>query len=101
MAQCSTCISLLLLLIGQISAEPQSAPARRDSISATCKEQNTLSNRLDAVEKRVEDTVQKLEEDLAGLLDAIESPEWSFLLNSNNAGPAVHILEESNPNPRP
>ncbi|KAL7877964.1 hypothetical protein SRHO_G00046070 [Serrasalmus rhombeus] len=100
MAHFSACIALLLLLIGQISAAPESDLALRGSSSAVCRNQNTLSNRLDAVEKRAEDTVQKLEEELAGLLDAMEKPEWSFLLDSS-AGPAVDILDERNPKPQP
>ncbi|KAL6487004.1 hypothetical protein MHYP_G00036300 [Metynnis hypsauchen] len=100
MAHCSAYIALLLLLIGQISAAPESDLALRGSSSAACRDQNTLSNRLDTVEKRVTDTVQKLEEELASLLDAMEKPEWSFLLDSNSAGPAVDILDERNPKPQ-
>lgn len=41
----------------------------------------------------MEDTVDKLEVELAALLDAVEAPEWRPLLD--NAGkPAVDILED-------
>lgn len=46
--------------------------------------------------QRVEETVQKLEAELAVLLDTIQAPEWSSMLNTDSAGPAVNILDESN-----
>lgn len=46
--------------------------------------------------QRVEETVQKLEAELAVLLDTIQAREWSSLLISDTAGPAVDILDESN-----
>ncbi|KAI5617381.1 hypothetical protein C0J50_22933, partial [Silurus asotus] len=46
--------------------------------------------------QRVEETVQKLEAELAVLLDTIQAPEWSSFLNIDTTGPAVDILDESN-----
>jgi hypothetical protein len=42
--------------------------------------------------QHVEDTVQKLEAELAMLLDAIEAPEWSPLLETVGK-PLVDILD--------
>lgn len=43
--------------------------------------------------QKVEDTVEKLEVELAALLDAIEAPEWRPLLD-NTEKTAVDILED-------
>jgi len=43
--------------------------------------------------QKVEDTVEKLEVELAALLEAIEAPKWSSLLD-NPGTPAVDILED-------
>ncbi|CDQ68718.1 unnamed protein product [Oncorhynchus mykiss] len=56
------------------------------------RDHSTLHDRLDVVEKHVEDTVQKLEDELAVLLDAIEAPEWSPLLETAGK-PVVDILD--------
>lgn len=42
--------------------------------------------------QKVEDSVGKLETELAALLDAIEAPEWRPLLD--NRGKPVDILED-------
>jgi hypothetical protein len=42
--------------------------------------------------KKVEDTVEKLEDELAILLDAIEAPEWGPLLDITGT-PSVDILD--------
>ncbi|KAK2896205.1 hypothetical protein Q8A67_010693 [Cirrhinus molitorella] len=83
MGRWSTRVALLMLLIGQISAETSSS-------SNACQDQNALHDRMDAVEKRVDDTLQKLEAELALLLDAVEAPEWSPLLDK----PIIDILDE-------
>ncbi|KAI7806044.1 putative placenta-specific protein 9 [Triplophysa rosa] len=86
----STHVTLLMLLIGQISAGP-------DTVSRlnSCQDHNVLHNRMDAVEKRLEDTVEMLETELAVLLDAIEAPEWSPLLDTDSSSPVIDILQES------
>lgn len=43
--------------------------------------------------QRVEDTVEKLEVELAALLDAIEAPKWRHLMD-NTGKTAVDILED-------
>ncbi|KAA0718377.1 hypothetical protein E1301_Tti020457 [Triplophysa tibetana] len=53
---------------------------------------------MDAVEKRLEDTVEKLETELAVLLDAIEAPEWRPLLDTDSSQPVIDILQEINTN---
>ncbi|KAJ8359869.1 hypothetical protein SKAU_G00163940 [Synaphobranchus kaupii] len=81
---------LFLLLIGQALTEPQSDPLPRADQISVCDKHTSLHDRLDVVEKRVEDTVQKLEAELSLLLDAIEAPEWRPLLDT--AAPAIDIL---------
>ncbi|KAI5107897.1 hypothetical protein C0J45_1491 [Silurus meridionalis] len=92
------CVALFLLLIGHMLAVPEIDPESRKDHTAPCKENSNsnLNDRLDAVEKRVEETVQKLEAELAVLLDTIQAPEWSSFLNIDTTGPAVDILDESN-----
>ncbi|KAK0131003.1 hypothetical protein N1851_034312 [Merluccius polli] len=60
--------------------------------SSACQDHSRLHNRLDVVEKKVEDTVEKLEEELAILLDAIEAPEWGPLVDITGK-PSVDILD--------
>ncbi|XP_024280796.1 placenta-specific protein 9 isoform X2 [Oncorhynchus tshawytscha] len=85
-------LGLLLLLIGHTAAGPESELQPRAVRSSACQDHSTLHDRLDVVEKRVEDTVQKLEDELAVLLDAIEAPEWSPLLETAGK-PVVDILD--------
>ncbi|XP_054456297.1 placenta-specific protein 9-like [Anoplopoma fimbria] len=93
-----TCLSissvgLILLLIGYAAAGPETDVRPRAVRSSACQEHMNLHNRLDVVEKKVEDTVEKLEVEMADLLDAIEAPKWRPLLD--NAGKtAVDILED-------
>lgn len=87
-------LGLLLFLIGYIAAaglEPNPQP--RAVRASACQEHSSLHNRLDVVEKRVEDTVQTLETDLALLLETIESPEWSPMLDTKGK-PQVDILDD-------
>ncbi|KAB5581572.1 hypothetical protein PHYPO_G00177290 [Pangasianodon hypophthalmus] len=65
MAYRSIYIALLLLLIGHMLAVPEIEPANRNTHIAPCQDHSKLNDRLDAVEKRVEETVQKLEAELA------------------------------------
>ncbi|XP_061084905.1 placenta-specific protein 9-like [Conger conger] len=81
---------LFLLLIGPAMTGPQSDPTPRADQEPVCQKHSTLHDRLDVVEKRVENTVQKLEAELSLLLDAIEAPEWGPLLE--NASPSIDIL---------
>ncbi|XP_029962055.1 placenta-specific protein 9-like [Salarias fasciatus] len=84
---------LLLLLIGCAAAGPEPDLQPRAVRSSACQEHTNLHERLDVVEKNVEDTVEKLEVELASLLDAMESPEWRPLLD--RAGKTtVDILED-------
>ncbi|XP_071400796.1 placenta-specific protein 9-like [Centroberyx affinis] len=85
-------VGLLLLLIGYAAAGPESALQPRAVRSSACQEHTSLHNRLDVVEKRVEDTVEKLEAELAALLDVIEDPEWRPLLDTSGK-PVVDILD--------
>ncbi|KAG7333915.1 hypothetical protein KOW79_002322 [Hemibagrus wyckioides] len=82
MAYQSICLAVLLLLIGHVLAVPEIDPANRNTHVTPCQDHNKLNDRLDAVEKRVEETVQKLEAELAVLLDTIQAPEWSSLLST-------------------
>ncbi|AWP14397.1 putative placenta-specific protein 9-like [Scophthalmus maximus] len=89
-------IGLLLLLIGYAAAGPEPDLRPRAVRSSACQEHMNLHNRLDVVEKKVEDTVEKLEVEIAALLGSIEDPKWSPLLD--NAGKtAVDILDEPGP----
>ncbi|KAL0964295.1 hypothetical protein UPYG_G00321920 [Umbra pygmaea] len=85
-------LGVLLLLIGYISAGPESELQPRAVRSSACQDHSILHDRLDVVEKRVEDTVQKLESELAVLMDAIEAPQWSPLLDGVGK-PVVDILD--------
>ncbi|KAG7274739.1 hypothetical protein CRUP_035530 [Coryphaenoides rupestris] len=60
--------------------------------SSACQDHSRLHNRLDVVEKKVEETVEKLEAELAILLDAIDAPEWRPLLDKSGK-PSVDILD--------
>ncbi|GLD70689.1 placenta-specific protein 9 [Lates japonicus] len=73
------------------SPEPDLRP--RAVRSSACQEHTNLHSRLDVVEKKVEDTVEKLEAELAALLDEIEAPKWRPLLD-NTGKTAVDILED-------
>nr|XP_028279857.1 placenta-specific protein 9 [Parambassis ranga] len=84
---------LTLLLIGCAAAGPEPDRRPRAVRSSACQEHTNLHSRLDVVEKKVEDTVEKLEVELAALLDAIDAPEWRPLLDDTGKT-AVDILEE-------
>ncbi|KAM3842814.1 placenta-specific protein 9-like [Diretmus argenteus] len=88
----SSSVGLLLLLIGYAAAGPESDPRSRSGPSSACQQHTGLHRRLDVVEKRVEDTVEKLEAELAILLDAIDAPEWRPLLDTSGK-PVVDILD--------
>ncbi|XP_049456537.1 placenta-specific protein 9-like [Epinephelus fuscoguttatus] len=86
-------VGLIFLLIGYVAAGPEPDMRPRAVRSSACQEHMSLHNRLDVVEKKVEDTVDKLEVELAALLDAIEAPEWRPLLD-NEGKTTVDILED-------
>lgn len=93
MTRPSSSLGLIFLLIGYAVAGPEPDLQPRAVRSSACQEHTSLHSRLDVVEKKVEDTVEKLEAELAALLDAIEAPKWHPLLD--NAGQtAVDILED-------
>ncbi|KAK9964860.1 hypothetical protein ABG768_005994 [Culter alburnus] len=81
----STRVALLMLLIGQISTGPETS-----SSSNPCQGQKALHERMDSVEKRLDEGVQKLQAELALLLEAVEAREWSPLLDE----PRIDILDE-------
>ncbi|KAM9847966.1 placenta-specific protein 9-like [Aulostomus maculatus] len=85
-------VGLFLLLIGYAVAVPEFERRPRAVPSSACEEHTKLHSRLDVVEKKVEDTVDKLEDELAALLDAIEAPKWRPMLE--NTGKPVDILEQ-------
>ncbi|KAJ3610312.1 hypothetical protein NHX12_022405 [Muraenolepis orangiensis] len=87
-------LPLLLLLIGGcVMATAGHAGIKPRAVrSSACQDHSRLHNRLDVVEKKVEDTVEKLEDELAILLDAIEAPEWGPLLDITGK-PSVDILD--------
>ncbi|KAM7385124.1 hypothetical protein PAMP_001221 [Pampus punctatissimus] len=85
-------VGLLLLLIGYAVTGPESDLRPRAVRSSACQEHTSLHSRVDVVEKNVEDTVEKLETELAALLDTIEAPKWRPLLD--NRGKPVDILED-------
>ncbi|XP_017297312.1 placenta-specific protein 9 [Kryptolebias marmoratus] len=84
---------LLLLLTGCAAAGLESNRQPRAVHSGACQEHRTLHSRLDVVEQRVEDTVDKLEAELAALLDTIEAPRWRPLLDTNEKT-KVDILQD-------
>lgn len=89
----SSTIGLLLILIGYAAAAPDSDPRPRVVRSSACQEHTSLHKRLDVVEKRVENTVEKLESELAALLEAIDAPQWRPLLE-NTGKTTVDILHD-------
>lgn len=90
---CTSSFGLLLLLIGYTAAGPDSDLRLRGVRSSACQEHTNLHSRLDVLEKKVEDTVEKLEVELVTLLDVIEAPQWSPLLD-HTGKPAMDILED-------
>ncbi|XP_031697417.1 placenta-specific protein 9 [Anarrhichthys ocellatus] len=84
-------VGLILLLIGYAAAGAETDMRPRGVRSSACQEHTNLHNRLDVVEKKVEDTVEKLEAEMAALLDAIEAPKWRSLLDKAG-NTAVDIL---------
>ncbi|XP_077351191.1 uncharacterized protein LOC144001083 isoform X1 [Festucalex cinctus] len=72
--------------------EVDSERSPRAVLSSACQEHTSLHNRADVVEKKVEDTVGKLEVELAALMEAIEDPKWRPHLD--NTGTPVDILED-------
>ncbi|XP_061914776.1 placenta-specific protein 9-like [Entelurus aequoreus] len=86
----ATIVGLFILLIGSTVADSERTP--RAAPSSACQEHASLHNRLDVVEKKVEDTVGKLEAELAALLEDIEDPKWRPLLDKT--GNPVDILED-------
>lgn len=85
--------ALLFLLIGYAVAGPDSNLKPRAVRSSACQDHTSLHGRLDVVEKKVEETVGKLEAELALLQDAIEAPEWSPLLDTTGKA-AVDIFDD-------
>ncbi|TMS04719.1 Placenta-specific protein 9 [Larimichthys crocea] len=86
-------VGLIFLLIGYTAAGPDSDLRPRAVRSTVCQEHVNLHTRLDIVEKKVEDTVENLETELAALLDAIEDPKWRPLLD-NTGQKTVDILKD-------
>ncbi|KAM4600033.1 placenta-specific protein 9-like [Fundulus diaphanus] len=86
-------VGFLLLLIGYTAAGLESDRQPRAVQSSICQEHMNLHKRLDVVEKRVENTVMKLEGELADLMEAIDAPQWRPLLDTS-AKTAVDILED-------
>ncbi|XP_061766875.1 uncharacterized protein LOC133559281 isoform X1 [Nerophis ophidion] len=77
---------------GQNCPKLDSERTPRAAPSSACQEHASLHNRLDVVEKKVEDTVGKLEAELAALLEDIEDPKWRPLLDKT--GNPVDILDD-------
>lgn len=90
---CISAVGLLVFLIGCSSSDPEVDLRPRAVRSSVCQEHVNLHNRIDAVEKTVEDTVEKLEVELVALLDRIEDPQWSPLVDSTGQN-TVDILED-------
>ncbi|KAI3362952.1 hypothetical protein L3Q82_011629, partial [Scortum barcoo] len=86
-------VGLIFFLIGFVAAVPGPDLRPRAVRSSACQEHTNLHNRLDVVEKKVEDAVEMLEVELAALLDAVEAPKWHPLLDSTGKT-AVDILDE-------
>lgn len=86
-------LGLFFLLIGCSAADPDTDLRPREARSSVCQEHTNLHNRMDAIEKTVEDTVEKLEGELVALLDQIEDPQWSPLVDSAGHN-TVDILED-------
>ncbi|KAM9727118.1 placenta-specific protein 9-like [Menidia menidia] len=92
---------LLLVLIGcaAAGAGAETGPPPRGARSTACQEHADLHRRLDVVEKGVENTVEKLEAELAALLEAIDAPQWRPLLD-NRGETMVDILQDPDQRPR-
>ncbi|XP_004076913.1 placenta-specific protein 9 [Oryzias latipes] len=86
-------IGLLLLLAGITAAGPESDLQPRAVRSSVCQEHIDLHSRMDAVEKRIESTVENLEAELAALLDAVQDSQWSPLLDKTGQT-VVDILQD-------
>ncbi|KAM4591463.1 placenta-specific protein 9-like [Odontesthes bonariensis] len=90
---CGSTVGLLLILIGYTAAGPESDLRPRAVRSSACQEHANLHNRMDVVEKRVENTVGKLEAELAALLEYLDDPQWRPLLE-NTPKTTVDILQD-------
>ncbi|KAJ0004941.1 hypothetical protein NQD34_011155 [Periophthalmus magnuspinnatus] len=90
---CLSSLGVFLLLIGYTSADPDTDLRSRAVHSSVCQEHTKLHNRMDAIEKTVEDAVNRLEGELVGLLDKIEDPQWSPLVDSTGQK-SVDIFED-------
>lgn len=90
---CISALFLVLLLIGCTSSDPDADLRPRAVRSSVCQEHMNLHNRMDAIEKTVEGTVEKLEGELVALLDKIEDPQWSPLVDSTGQN-MVDIFED-------
>nr|XP_046257404.1 placenta-specific protein 9-like [Scatophagus argus] len=86
-------VGLILLLIGYAATAPENDLRPRAVRSSACQEHTNLHNRMDVVEKKVEDTIENLEVELAAILDVIEDQKWRPLLD-NTGKTAVDILED-------
>lgn len=86
-------VGLFFLLIGHAVAGPDPDLQPRVVRSSACQEHTSLHSRLDVVEKKVEDTVEKLEAELAALLETIDAPKWRPLLDDVRKT-TVDILED-------
>ncbi|KAL6101546.1 plac9 [Pungitius sinensis] len=86
-------VGLILLLIGYAAAGLETDKRPRAVRSSACQEHTNLHSRLDVVEKKVEDRVEKLEVELAALLDAVEAPESRPVLD-NTGYVLVDILDD-------
>ncbi|KAM8859907.1 uncharacterized protein AB9W97_019709 [Spinachia spinachia] len=86
-------VGLILLLIGCSAAGPETDKHPRAVRLSACQEHTNLHGRLDVVEKKVEDRVEKLEVELAALLDVVGAPE-SRPVWDNTGNVLVDILED-------
>ncbi|XP_005988323.1 uncharacterized protein LOC102357047 [Latimeria chalumnae] len=93
------CVLAMLLFIWEQdssgNAEPVRVPAGGRVDSEWCSQHQDLHNRLDTVEKKIEETVDRLQLEVQVILDAIQAQEKSASISPG--GPIIDILDDSNP----
>ncbi|XP_069837006.1 placenta-specific protein 9 [Dendropsophus ebraccatus] len=82
---------LLVVLEGTLTAADPASTLHRDR-EEWCKEHQKVHKRLDAVEERVQTTVEHLYSEVNSLLDTISGSSWA--LSVAPSGPLLDIFEE-------
>lgn len=85
-------VLLLLLEEGCLNAEPVVGRPENMARSNWCNEHRTLHRRIDAVEEKVEKTIEHLYSEVKTLMDTMANPAWQPPVGTSN--PVINIFEE-------